>query len=204
MEKKNQFTEGKIMPALIAFALPVLLALFLQTMYGAVDLWVVSKYAQPSDVAAVSTGSWIMQLITTFVVGIAMGTTVLLGRRIGEERRWEAGCVMGTSITLFAVMGVGITLIMELGAPLLARVMQTPQAAFGATVDYVRICSAGTLFIVAYNVLGAVFRGLGDSKMPLLTVFVACVVNITLSLLVGVFMAWLSFFHSDVLAGLFA
>lgn len=183
MEKRNDFTEGPILPALVSFALPVLLALFLQTMYGAVDLWVVSKYAQAHDIAAVSTGSWLMQLITTFVVGIAMGTTVLLGRRIGEGRSEEAGRILGASIVLFGLLGGGLMVVVEVAAPQMARIMQTPAAAYPATVSYLRICSAGTLFIVAYNVLGAVFRGLGDSRMPLLTVAVACAVNVVLDLL---------------------
>lgn len=178
MNSKRPLTEGKILPALTGFALPVLLALFLQTAYGAVDLWVVSKYAADFDISAVSTGSWLMHMVTTFVVGVSMGTTVLLGRHIGEKRGDEAGRVVGASIVLFLLLGVVITAVMQIFAEPLVRIMQTPAAAFDATVSYVRICSAGTVFIVAYNVLGAVFRGLGDSKMPLITVFIACVFNI--------------------------
>ena len=66
---------------------------------------------------------------------------------------------------------------MTLAAPF-CRLLQAPEEAFDPTTQYVRICSAGTLFIVAFNVIGSVFRGLGDSKMPLITVAIACVVNI--------------------------
>lgn len=56
--------------------------------------------------------------------------------------------------------------------------MRTPPAAFGSALSYVKICSAGAPFIVAYNVLGSVFRGMGNSRIPLLSVAIACAVNI--------------------------
>lgn len=178
MKESQNFTTGKIMSPLVRFAVPVLAAIFLQTMYGAVDMLVVGQFAAPADVSAVSTGSWLMQLITSFVVGIAMGTTILLGRKIGEGRAEEGGGIIGASITLFLAIGVVITAFMEFFAVPIARIMQTPPEAFDATVQYIRICSAGAVFIVAYNVIGSVFRGLGDSKMPLITVAIACVINI--------------------------
>ena len=188
MKETQNFTKGNILTSLVRFALPVLAALFLQTMYGAVDMLVVGRFATAADVSAVSTGSWLMQLITSFVVGIAMGTTVILGRRLGEGKPEEAGKIIGSSIVLFAIIGVVITFFMELCAVPVAQIMRTPIEAFDATVLYVRICSAGSVFIVAYNVLGSIFRGIGDSRMPLVTVAIACVFNIAGDfLLVGVF-----------------
>ena len=188
MKETQNFTQGNIMKSLVKFALPVLAALFLQTMYGAVDMLVVGQFASAADVSAVSTGSWLMQLITSFVVGIAVGTTVLLGRKLGEGKPEEAGKIIGASITLFLIIGIAITVLMELFAVPVARIMRTPEEAFDATVSYVRICSAGSLFIVAYNLLGSIFRGIGDSRMPLITVAIACVFNIAGDfLLVGVF-----------------
>lgn len=188
MKETQNFTQGNILTSLVRFALPVLAALFLQTMYGAVDMLVVGQFATAADVSAVSTGSWLMQLITSFVVGIAMGTTVLLGRRLGEGKPEEAGKIIGASIVLFAIIGVAITFFMELCAVPVAQMMRTPAEAFDATVLYVRICSAGSVFIVAYNVLGSIFRGIGDSRMPLVTVAIACVFNIAGDfLLVGIF-----------------
>lgn len=188
MKESTNFTKGKILSPLLKFALPVLAALFLQTMYGAVDMLVVGQFAHAADVSAVSTGSWLMQLITSFVVGIAMGTTVLLGRKLGERRQEEAGRIIGASTVLFAVIAVVITVCMELFAVPVTEIMQTPAEAFDKTVNYVRICSAGSVFIVAYNVLGSIFRGIGNSRLPLITVAIACVFNIAGDLLlVGVF-----------------
>ena len=80
MERNTSFTEGKILQPLILFAIPVLLALFLQAMYGAVGLLVVGKFASSADVSAVSTGSQIMTTLTNLISSFAMGTTILLGQ----------------------------------------------------------------------------------------------------------------------------
>lgn len=185
--EKNSFTQGPFLRPMLCFTLPVLGALLLQTMYGAVDMLVVGQFAEAADVSAVSTGSWLMQLVTALVTGVSMGTTVLLGRRIGEERPEEAGRLIGASIVLFALMTAVITVLMECFAAPIARIMQVPQEAFAATLQYVRICAGGAVFIVAYNVMGSVFRGLGNSRIPLMTVAIACVVNIAGDLLlVGV------------------
>lgn len=178
MQQSNTFTEGPILKPLIRFTIPVLLALFLQTMYGAVDLLVVGQFGQPADVSAVSTGSQIMQTITTLITGLSMGSTILLGQKLGQKRTGEAGQVLGSSIALFTVLALAVTGIMLAAASPFAALMQAPAEAFDRTVTYVKICSGGALFIVAYNVLGAAFRGIGDSKTPLLTVSIACVTNI--------------------------
>lgn len=178
MEKTKDFTEGKILPQLLSFAFPVLLALFLQAMYGAVDLLVVGQFAAAEDVSAVSTGSQILHSITTVITGLAMGLTVLVGQRIGEKRPEQAGEVIGNGICLFGILSLVLTVIMVAGAEGAAVIMHAPAEAYDQTVAYIRICSAGTVFIVSYNLLGSIFRGIGDSKMPLITVAIACVINI--------------------------
>ena len=183
MEREHDFTQGPILSSLLRFALPVLLALLLQAMYGAVDLQVVGKFGTAADISAVSTGSQIMQTITIVITGLAMGVTVLLGQKIGEGRPAEAGRVVGSGICLFGAVALLVTAVMLLAAPGMSALMQAPADAFDGTVVYVRICSAGAVFIVAYNILGSIFRGLGDSKMPLLTVAIACVCNIAGDLL---------------------
>lgn len=178
MQKEHDFTQGAILPALLKFALPVLLALLLQAMYGAVDLQVVGRFGTAADISAVSTGSQIMQSVTVVITGLAMGVTVLLGQKLGEDKPEEAGRAVGSGICLFAAVALVVTALMLAAAPQLATVMHAPADAYAGTVAYVRICSGGALFIVAYNLVGSIFRGLGDSQMPLLTVFIACVLNI--------------------------
>lgn len=178
MKQTQNFTEGKIFAPLIRFALPVLLALLLQTMYGAVDLLVVGQFGTSADVSAVSTGSMVMHTVTVVITGLAMGLTVLVGHKIGEGLREEAGSIIGSGIWLFGVLAVAVSVVMVFAAPSIAKVMQAPAEALEKTVTYLIICSAGAVFIVAYNLVGSIFRGIGDSVMPLVTVAIACVLNI--------------------------
>ena len=188
MSKVSNFTEGKILSPLLKFIIPILAALFLQTMYGAVDLLIVGRFGNAADVSAVSTGSQIMQVITLAITGLTMGITILIGQKLGEGKRKEAGNVVGSGISIFAVIAVITTILFVAFAPSIAKSMQTPAEAFDSTVTYLRICCAGLVFIIAYNVIGGVFRGLGDSKTPLMTVLIACIVNIVADLIfVGVF-----------------
>ena len=181
MSKIQNFTEGKIFSPLVRFALPVLLALFLQAMYGAADLLIVGQFGgENADVfvSAVSTGSQIMMTLTFVITGIAMGLTVYVGEKIGAGKGDEAGEIIGSGIGLFAIISVAVSVIMVLSASALSRIMHAPEEAFADTVRYITICSSGILFIVAYNLVGSIFRGIGDSKVPLMTVAIACVLNI--------------------------
>lgn len=178
MRQTQNFTEGKIFAPLIRFVGPVLLALLLQTMYGAIDLMVVGQFGTSADVSAVSTGSMVMHTVTVVITGLAMGLTVLVGRKIGERLREDAGNIIGSGIWLFGVLAVVLSVLMVFAAPSMAKLMQAPVEALDKTISYITICSAGAIFIVAYNLVGSIFRGIGDSVMPLVTVAIACVLNI--------------------------
>ncbi len=183
MRESQNFTEGKLFVPLLKFAMPALAAMFLQTMYGAVDMMVVGHFATAADASAISTGSWIMTIITSLVIGVATGTTVLLGRRLGEGRPQEAGGIIGASVVLFGAISVVLTGVVAGLAPMIAQLMHAPEEAMDATITYIRICAAGSIFIVAFNVLGSIFRGIGNSTVPLLAVAIACVANIVGDLL---------------------
>lgn len=181
--KQTSLVEGNIFSSLMKFALPVFITLLLQALYGAVDLLVVGQFAQTADVSGVATGSMLLQTVTGLIIGLAMGITILVGKKIGEGNSREAGQAVGSGICIFAVFAVILTVFLTLGANLLARAMQAPEEAFAQTAGYIRICGAGIVFIVGYNVLGSIFRGIGDSKTPLVTVIIACISNIGLDLL---------------------
>ena len=178
MARTGNLTEGKIFTTLIKFAVPVFLTLFLQALYGGVDLLIVGQFAETADVSGVATGSMLLSTVTNVTTGLSMGITILVGERIGRGDRNGAGRAIGGGIFLFAVFGVVLTLVMLFGAETPASLLHAPEEAFAETVMYIRICGGGSLFIVAYNVLGAIFRGIGDAKTPLVTVLIACVINI--------------------------
>ena len=175
---RSDFTQGNILKKLVSFMMPILGALILQAAYGAVDLLVVGRFGSTAGLSAVSTGSQVLNLVTFVVVQFAMGITVLIARYLGEKRQEQIGSVIGGSAIVFTIISVILFVIMVGFARPISVLMQAPSEAVDLTASYVRICGGGILFIVAYNLLAAIFGGLGDSKSPLLFVLVACIVNI--------------------------
>ncbi|MEI3190320.1 MAG: MATE family efflux transporter [Lachnospiraceae bacterium] len=187
---QSDFTQGSILKKLVTFMMPVLGALILQAAYGAVDLLVVGRFGSTSGLSAVSTGSQVLNLVTFVVIQTAMGITVLIARYLGEKKPEQIGSVIGGSAIVFTIISVVLFVVMVGFARPISILMQAPTEAVDLTATYVRICGAGIFFVVAYNLLSAIFRGLGDSKSPLLFVLVACIINIfgDLALVAGLHM----------------
>lgn len=175
---KSDFTQGSILAKLSFFMLPILGALVLQAAYGAVDLLVVGRFGSTSGLSAVSTGSQVLNLVTFVVTQLAMGVTVLIARYFGEKKPQHIGQVIGGAAVVFTLLAALLFVILVFFARPISGLMQAPAEALDSTARYVGICGGGILFIVAYNMLSAIFRGLGDSKSPLIFVLVACIVNI--------------------------
>lgn len=175
---KSDFTQGSILSKLAFFMLPILGALVLQAAYGAVDLLVVGRFGSTSGLSAVSTGSQVLNLVTFVVTQLAMGVTVLIARYLGEKQPQHIGQVIGGAAVVFTLLAAVLFVILVFFARGISGLMQAPAEALDLTAGYVRICGGGIFFIVAYNMLSAIFRGLGDSKSPLIFVLVACIVNI--------------------------
>lgn len=175
---KNNLTEGKIYPALIRFSLPVLGALFLQSLYGAVDLLVIGQFSTASDVSAVSNGAQIMATMTNVMASLSMGTTIVLGQMIGQKDRKAAGKIVGDSIVFFSILGFAVSILLAVFAPAITRLMRVPAEAVAATTVYLRICGGGMIVITLYNLIGSIFRAVGDSRTPLIAVTFACIGNI--------------------------
>ncbi len=183
LKEKNSLTQGKVFTTLMRFAVPFLVANFLQQLYGAVDLLVVGQFSTTAAVSAVSTGSQVMKTITGIVTGLSTGTTVLVGQYIGAGRREDAAKAVGSTAVLFVIIAAVLTVVMLLLTRQVATIMQAPEEAFEQTVDYIFICSIGIVFIVGYNAVSGILRGMGDSKSPMYFVIVATIVNVGLDLL---------------------
>ena len=165
--EKTDFTQGSILRKLCLFMLPVLGALILQAAYGAVDLLVVGRFGSTSGLSAVSTGSQVLNLVTFVVTQLAMGVTVLIARYLGERCPEQIGAVIGGAAVVFALVSALLFAVLVGLARPIAVVMQAPAEAVTLMASYVRICGGGTFFIVAYNLLSAISRGLGDSRSPI-------------------------------------
>ena len=196
--KEINFTEGSIIKKLISFMIPILGSLILQAMYGAVDLLIVGRFGTTAGLSGVSTGSQILNFVTFIITSFAMGVTVLISRYLGEKKPKKIGKIIGGATILFTAISVVLCIIMIIFARPISILMQAPKEALELTILYVQICGAGIFFIVAYNVISAIFRGLGDSKSPLIFVAIACVVNI-----VGDFI-FVAIFNWNVVGAAFA
>ena len=175
---RQDFTQGSIFGKLIHFMVPILGALILQAMYGAVDMLVVGHFGTTAGISAVSTGSSILNMVT-FVLGqLAAGVMILLGRYLGERNYDRLGKLIGNAVAFFLTVAVALTLVLILFAEQIALLMKAPEEALVLTAQYIRICGVGCVFVVFYNLISCIFRGLGNSRLPLLFVGIACVVNV--------------------------
>lgn len=185
MANRTDLTAGSIGGTLLRFALPFLGARFLQVLYGAVDLFVVGHFCGTSAISAVNIGTQIMGMVTSGIIGCAMGSTVLIGQQIGRKNNRGTALAFGNTVSLFLLVAALLTPLMVWAAAPAARLMNTPAEAMAETNQYLFICSLGIPFIVAFNALSAVFRGLGDSRTPLTIVAAACLFNVVGDLVLG-------------------
>ena len=181
MEKN--LTTGSVLKTVLSFSLPYLLSYFLQTLYGMADLFIIGQFNGVESTTAVSIGSQVMHMLTVMIVGLAMGSTVMIGQAIGAEKKEQASQAIGNTVTLFMVLSVALTVGLLFAVKPIVTVMSTPAEAAVKTVSYLTICFMGIPFITAYNIISSIFRGMGDSKSPMYFIAIACGVNIVLDYL---------------------
>lgn len=185
---ENNITSGSVWKALLYFALPYLLSYFLQTLYGMADLFIIGQFNGVESTTAVSIGGQVMHMLTVMIVGLAMGSTVMIGRAVGAKKPEQASAAIGNTVTLFMVVSLASMVILLFAVRPIVTVMSTPEEAVPGTIAYLTVCFIGIPFITAYNIISSVFRGMGDSKSPMYFIALACVANIALDyLFIGVF-----------------
>ena len=177
---EQRLLKENVFKALMIFALPYMFSNLLQVLYGSTDLFVVGQFGHTFDISGVSIGSQTMALITNLILGLTTGVTVLLRQCLGSKSYRDLSKIIGGAIVLFLIIALGLTFVMLSFNNEITFLMNTPKEAIEATKSYLSICSAGIIFIVGYNVGSSILRGLGDSKTPLLFVFIACMINIVL------------------------
>ena len=180
MKGGKNLTTGSVFGNIIYFSIPYLFSYFLQILYGLADLFVVGQYCGVSTITAVSIGSQIMHMLTVIIVGLAMGATVTIAQAVGANDTNRARQAVGNTMSLFLVFSVVMAGVLLLTVGNIVSVMSTPVEAVAETRSYLTICFIGVPFIVAYNIIASIFRGMGDSKSPMYFIMVACVVNVVL------------------------
>lgn len=185
---KRNLSQGSILKNIIFFSLPYLLSYFLQTLYGMADLFIIGQFDSIDSTTAVSVGSQVMYMLTVMIVGLAMGSTVLIGRSVGAGNKKRTANEIGNTVTLFMIVAAVLTAVLLLLVKPIVAVVSTPEEAVDGTVSYLTICFMGIPFITAYNIISSIFRGMGDSKSPMYFIAIACAANIGLDyLFIGTF-----------------
>ena len=179
----NDLTRGSITGGIARFALPYMLSYFLQVLYGLADLFVIGRYCDIDSTTAVANGAQVMYMLNVVMIALSMGTTVNIAKAFGARDGEAVGRYVGNTLTLFfslAVFAMGILLAMRNN---IVAAIDTPDVAREGATDYLTVCFIGVPFIVIYNVMASIFRGLGDTKHPLYFVAIACCANIGLDFL---------------------
>lgn len=176
----RDLTKGSIGKNILVFSIPYLISYFLQTLYGMADLFIIGQFQGAASITAVSIGSQVMHMVTVVIVGLAMGTTITIARSVGARDKAAAARSIGNTVTLFLGVSVVLAAVMVAVLPHVVSLMSTPEEAVLGTHDYLYYCALGIPLIAAYNIIAAIFRGLGDTRSPMYFIAVACVLNIVL------------------------
>lgn len=174
----NDLTQGPIARTLLRFTTPYLIANLLNTLYGIVDMFIVGRFASSVDLSAVSIGAMLMMMVNFLLMGLATGGTVLVGNYIGAKKEKDVKETAASLFCLLPLVAIGMmVLFMLLRTPLL-ELIQTPAESFAGAKAYLSICLVGVVFTGFYNAISSVFRGMGESKTPMIFVGISCILNI--------------------------
>ena len=163
----RDLTKGSIGKNILVFSIPYLISYFLQTLYGMADLFIIGQFQGAASITAVSIGSQVMHMVTVVIVGLAMGTTITIARSVGARDKAAAARSIGNTVTLFLGVSVVLAAVMVAVLPHVVSLMSTPEEAVLGTHDYLYYCALGIPLIAAYNIIAAIFRGLGDTRSPM-------------------------------------
>jgi len=184
----NNLTEGSITRQLLKFAIPLILANILQTLYNTVDMIVVGQFVGADGLSAVSIGGEFIHFFMFMCAGFCGGGQILISQQVGMKDKVGISRTIGTVFTTIMFIAVLFMVICFAIDDIMLRWLNTPEAAFEQASQYVAISGAGLIFIFGYNCVSSVLRGMGDSKRPLMFIAIAATVNLILDL---VLVAWL-------------
>ncbi len=178
----TDLSEGPVLGQLARFALPIMLANLLQAVYSMVDMIVVGQFGGAAGLSAVGIGGQLQMLFLAVGMGFATGAQVVISQQVGV-RSDRISKTIGTLLTLELILAVIVGAVgIGLHNPIL-NLMNTPSAAYSQAVSYMVVCSCGMIFIYGYNALCAILRGMGESRLPLIFIAIASIVNVILDLI---------------------
>lgn len=189
---KIDMTQGPMLPAIVRFALPILLGSLLQQLYHAVDTLVIGNFCGSASLAALGTSGQPVEILINVFMGLGAGTSILVAQYVGSGEQPKLRAVVSTAVSFLYLCAIPMTIVGWFLGPVILRGMNVPADTFDLASAYMRITFLGTLFNLGYNLNAGALRGLGDSQSSLWFLVLSCSVNIVLDLL------FVAGFHMDV------
>lgn len=187
----TDMTAGKPLGLVLRFSLPLLAGNLLQQMYNMVDSIVVGKIVGKEALAAVGNSYIINFLLTSLFMGIGLGATILISQFFGAKQHSRVKETIDTMYIVLLVTGAFVTIAGFFIAEPLLKLMNTPEGiTLNWSIQYLQILFLGTIFSFGYNINAGILQGLGDSKLPLLFLSVATVLNTILDLVFVAGFGW--------------
>ena len=174
----TDFTEGSIMPMLLRFMLPFLLASILNSLYNTVDMIIIGRYVGKVGIVSVNMGGRLLNLFSQISLTLAGGGQVLISQQFGAKRRDELNSTIGTMFTEMLVISATLAVVTTIFATQILGLLNTPEESFPGALKYLRITSLGLPLIFGYNAVSSVLRGMGDSRSPLIFIAIAAAFNL--------------------------
>lgn len=188
--KQIDMTQGDIFPAIIAFAVPLLIGSFLQTFYNTVDSIIIGQFVSTDALAAVGACNSPMMLLQAIMLGLSSGMTVLISQMIGVGHMDKVKEAVSTVNSFFVLSVIPITLMALLLVNPLLSFIDIPDSSRSSAFQYLIIVFGGLIGSFGYNLNSGLLRGLGDSRSPLIFLLIACLVNIVLDLMFVLLLNW--------------
>ena len=206
MKQTMKMTEGSLADKIFFFALPLAASSILQQLFNSADVAVVGNFAGSNALGAVGANGSVINLLVNTFVGISIGSNVVIATLIGQNKEKKAKQAVHTSMLFAVILGVILMAFGLLIAPQLLRLMATPSNILSLAVLYLRIYFLGVPFIVLYNFEAAILRSRGETRLPLIALSIAGVINVILNLVfvVGLGMSVDGVAYATVISNIFS
>ena len=186
----TDMTEGKIIPQLTGFTIPLILGNLFQLTYNAADSVIVGKFVGDDALAAVGTAGPIMNMVILFISGMCMGAGILMSTQYGAKKYAQLECQISTAMIGGLAFSAAVTVLLLIFAHPLLVLLQVPQDIIGTAAVYLRIIFSGLTFTFIYNFFSNTLRALGDSRAPLIFLIISAILNVVLDLFFVLVLKW--------------
>lgn len=176
-------TQGNVWKLLVTFSIPLIIGNLLQQMYNTADSIIVGNFVGSNGLAAVGSGTALINLIIAFAQGAAVGAGVVVSQYIGADKKDKIKISVHTSICISIILGLILSLLGIFASPSLLIMMKTPKVVLKSSILYLQIYCGGLIFNVIYNMATGILNAAGNSKKPLVYLAIASFTNIILDLL---------------------